>query len=94
MHTMLAATLDRFRPTDRSASEPPLLPGALPGVGHMAEWMRNPYALLMRARREGGEVVEFNLLGTGMVLVTGPNAQEAFFRAPDDQLCRREAYKL
>ena len=68
---------------------------ALPGIGHMAEWVRNPFALLRRAQQAGtGEVVEFNLLGTGMVLLTGPRPHEAFFRAPDDQLCRREAYKL
>ena len=78
----------------RPASAPPTLTGALPLVGHMGEWIRNPFALLMRARRHGGEVVEFNLLGTGMVLLSGPRAHEAFFRAADDQLCRREAYKL
>ncbi len=88
----LAQTL--IGPSRRSASAPPRLPGGLPMVGHMAEWMRNPFALLMRARREGGEVVEFDLLGQSMVLLTGPQANEAFFRAPDDQICRREAYKL
>lgn len=92
---MLATAVRRItRSTPRSASAPPLLAGGLPLVGHMGEWVHNPFALLMRARREGGEVVEFNLLGTGMVLLTGPQANEAFFRAPDDQLCRREAYKL
>lgn len=82
------------RSAPRSASSPPLLGGGLPLVGHMGEWVRNPFALLMRARREGGEVVQFELLGQPMVLLTGPQANEAFFRAPDDQICRREAYKL
>ncbi len=93
---MLTATLSRLqnRTTPRPPSAPPLLPGALPLVGHMAEWIQNPFALLMRARREGGEVVEFNLLGTGMVLMTSPAAHEAFFRAADDHLDRREAYRL
>ncbi|MEM9068150.1 MAG: cytochrome P450 [Myxococcota bacterium] len=79
----------------RPASDaPPRLRGGLPFVGHMAEWARNPFALLMRARREGGSVVQFQLLKQDMVLLTGPEANEAFFRAPDNQLCRREAYKL
>lgn len=87
----VARSLGRTR---RTPSAPPYLSGGIPMVGHMGEWIRNPFALLMRARREGGEVVEFDLLGQSMVLLTGPQANEAFFRAPDDQLCRREAYKL
>ncbi|MBX3250882.1 MAG: cytochrome P450 [Myxococcales bacterium] len=60
----------------------------------MVEFQRNPFDLLQRAWREGGELVEIELLRQPTVLVTGPEANEAFFRAPDDQLCRREAYKL
>jgi sterol 14-demethylase len=91
---MLSAAVQQLTRPQRRPSAPPLLSGGLPLVGHMGEWVRNPFALLMRARREGGEVSEFNLLGQSMVLLTGPEANEAFFRAPDDQLCRREAYKL
>jgi sterol 14-demethylase len=75
-------------------TDPPRLSGALPLVGHMAEFARNPFELLMRARAEGGEVVEIQLLNQPVVMLTGPEANEAFFRAPDDQLCRREAYKV
>ena len=94
MSSVLSAAVQQIARPPRRPSAPPLLSGALPLVGHMGEWIRNPFALLMRARREGGEVSEFNLLGQSMVLLTGPEANEAFFRAPDDQLCRREAYKL
>lgn len=78
----------------RGPSSPPRLGGALPLLGHMVEFSRNPFNLLMRARAEGGEVVEFKLLNQPVVMLTGPEANEAFFRAPDDQLCRREAYKV
>jgi sterol 14-demethylase len=74
--------------------DPPVLDGRLPWVGHMVEFSRNPFALLMRARADGGEVIEFQLLNQPVVMLTGPEANEAFFRAPDDQLCRREAYKV
>ncbi len=84
--------LVRQRPTSRLGV--PRLSGALPVVGHMVEFQRNPFELLQRAWREGGELVEIDLLRQPTVLVTGPEANEAFFRAPDDQLCRREAYKL
>lgn len=73
---------------------PPRLSQELPVLGHMAEFVRNPFGLLQRAQREGGELVALRLLHQDIVLVTGPEANEAFFRAPDDQLCRREAYKL
>jgi sterol 14-demethylase len=60
----------------------------------MAEFSRNPFQLLMRAREEAGEIVEFRLLNQDVVLLSGPEGNEAFFRAPDDQVCRREAYKV
>ena len=65
-----------------------------PVFGHMAEFVRNPFELLKRARTEGEELITLRLLHQDIVLVSGPEAHEAFFRAPDDQLCRREAYKL
>jgi len=84
------------RRTDESprGTAVPRLSGALPLAGHMVEFTKNPFELLQRAWREGGELVEIELLRQPTVLVTGPEANEAFFRAPDDQLCRREAYKL
>ncbi len=91
---MVASVLRHFAPRPPVLDAPPTLAGGLPVIGHMAEWARNPFALLMRARREGGPIVRFRLLNQDMVLLTGPEANEAFFRAPDDQLCRREAYKL
>ncbi len=90
----LGVAVDRVLGPPRRLDEPPRLSGGLPWVGHMREWIDNPFALLERARSEGGEVIEFSMLGSKMVLLTGPRANEAFFRAPDDQLCRREAYKL
>lgn len=73
---------------------PPRLSQEKPVLGHMAEFVSNPFGLLRRAQREGGELVALRLLHQDIVLVTGPSANEAFFRAPDDQLCRREAYRL
>lgn len=81
-------TLRAPEPTD-----PPRLSGEMPIVGHLGEFVQNPFALLSRAR-DAGPLTAFRLAPQDVVLVTGPEAQEAFFRAPDDQLCRREAYKL
>jgi len=47
---------------------------------------------MRRVRAECGEVGEFNLAGHRIVLLTGVEAQEAFFRAPDEQLDQAAAY--
>ena len=90
----IATAVRMIAPAKRVPGAPPRLSRELPFVGHMAEFVRNPFGLLQRAQREGGELVALRLLHQDVVLVTGPEANEAFFRAPDDQLCRREAYKL
>ncbi|MBO6938405.1 MAG: cytochrome P450 [Deltaproteobacteria bacterium] len=90
----LATAVRVLGPPRRAPGEPPRLSRELPLVGHMAEFVKNPFGLLQRAQREGGELVALRLLHQDVVLATGPEANEAFFRAPDDQLCRREAYKL
>jgi sterol 14-demethylase len=73
---------------------PPRVSGALPAGGHMAEFGANPTAFLMRAWRECGELAEFDLQGQPTVLMTGPEASEAFCRAPDEQLSQSEAYEF
>src|SRR5262245_57103348 len=73
---------------------PPALSGGLPLVGHALEFGRDTLGLLHRARRERGDVVAFRLAHKQMFLLTGPAANEAFFRAKDDQLSPHEAYKM
>jgi len=90
----LATAVRVLGPPRRAPGEPPRLSRELPLVGHMAEFVKNPFELLQRAHREGGDLVALRLLHQDVVLASGPEANEAFFRAPDDQLCRREAYKL
>ena len=86
------------RPSESGLKPPPRLSRELPVVGHMAEFIQNPFALLERAQKEalerGTNIIAFRLLTQDVVLVTGTEANEAYFRAPDDVLDRREAYKL
>ncbi len=51
-------------------------------------------ALLERGRRKLGEIFRFRLAGQWVNVYTGPEANAAFFRAPDDQLSAREAYQF
>ena len=72
----------------------PELPGGLPLLGHTVDFVRDTIGLLERARRECGNVAKFRVLGKDMVLLTGPDVHEAFFRAPNEQLSPSEAYKM
>ncbi len=73
---------------------PPMISGGLPLLGHAIEFGRDAFGLLHRARREHGDVAGFRLAHKKMFLLTGPEASEAFFRAPDEQLSAKEAYKM
>ncbi|MBK7948897.1 MAG: cytochrome P450 [Deltaproteobacteria bacterium] len=66
-----------------SRIEPKMVSGAKPETGHFEEFMAHPAFFLLRAWRECGEVAAFDLAGQRNILMTGPAAQEAVFRAPD-----------
>ena len=59
----------------------PIVSGAEPGAGHYAEFMQNPARFMLRAWQECGELAEFDLGGVRNVLMVGPAAHEAVFRA-------------
>ncbi len=82
---------------EKSASpikQPPKMPGALPFLGHMLKFGKNPFLYMMTLRDTLGEIGEFRMFHQKMVLMTGPEANEAFFRAPDAQLDQSQAYKI
>jgi sterol 14-demethylase len=66
--------------------------GGLPFLGHLLELRRSPIELLKRAHAECGEVAELRLARLPLVMLYGEEAQEAFFRAPDEQLDQAAAY--
>jgi sterol 14-demethylase len=81
--------------TSRKRGRPiPKLSGGLPFVGHLVPFVRAAVQLLEKARAECGDVAAFDVGPKRMVLLTGPEASEAFFRAPDDVLNPSEAYKM
>jgi len=82
------ATVQAARPT------PPELRGGLPLLGHTIDFVQDTIGLLKRARHDCGSVAKFRVVGKNMVLLTGPEVQEAFFRAPDELLSPSEAYKM
>src|SRR5687767_11657355 len=70
----------------------PRLSRGWPLLGHLLELRRDPIALMQRLRAECGEIGQFDLAGHHVVLLTGEEAQEAFFRASDEQLDQAAAY--
>lgn len=80
---------------EQSAPKPiPVVSGAAAEGGHFLEFINTPLAFLKRVYEECGEVGEFDMGGLKTVLMIGPDAHEAFFRAPDEQLNAAEAYQM
>lgn len=78
----------------QSKKNPPQLSGGLPYLGHALEFARNPVELLQRGRNQFGEVFSFLLLGKQVTVLTGPEANEAYFKASEEQLSAKEAYQF
>jgi sterol 14-demethylase len=72
--------------------KPPAASGAVPLLGHLLELRRAPIHLMQRIHEECGEIGEMRLFRQPVVMLYGPEAQEAFFRAPDEQLDQAAAY--
>ena len=72
----------------------PRFAGAIPVIGHMAKFARDPVAMMQEVRAACGPVGEFRMLNKRVVLLSGPAAQEAFCRAPDEQLSQKVAYRM
>ena len=60
--------------------------------GHLRELRTDPIGLLQRVREECGDVGRFQLADRPVVLVSGADVNEAFFRAPDAVLDQGAAY--
>ena len=87
----------------RLASDPPAAPetreipdldGGAPLLGHLMEFQRDPVAMLSRGQRELGDLYRFRLGPRRFVLFSGPDAHDAFFSAPEDQLNAKDVYQF
>ena len=71
---------------------PPKVSGGTGTTGHLEELRRDPIGLMQRVRDECGDVGEFRLADKEVVLLTGAEANEVFFRARDEDLDQAAAY--
>ncbi|WP_375481705.1 cytochrome P450 [uncultured Mycobacterium sp.] len=72
--------------------EVPRVSGGHQEHGHLEEFRTDPIGLMRRVRDECGDVGWFQLAGKQVVLLSGAEANEFFFRASDDDLDQAEAY--
>lgn len=80
--------------TDTTTSSPPIpvVSGGDGPNGHLDELRTDPIGLLERVRAECGDVGQFLLVDRPVTLLTDADANETFFRAPDEVLDQGEAY--
>ena len=69
----------------------PLLDGATPLIGHLAQFFRDPVALLKRGYRARGRMFALNMMGRRMNVMLGPEHNRFFFEETDKLLSIRES---
>lgn len=72
--------------------KPPRVSGGEHEHGHLEEFRTDPIALMRRVREECGDIGQFELAGRHVILLTGAEANEFFFRAADEDLDQAAAY--
>ncbi|MFD4367349.1 cytochrome P450 [Rhodococcus sp. NPDC058521] len=70
----------------------PRVSGGQTEHGHLEELRTDPIALMRRVRDECGDVGVFELAGRDVVLLSGAEANEFFFRSNDEDLDQQAAY--
>jgi sterol 14-demethylase len=71
-----------------------MLSGGLPLLGHALELRSRPVELFQRGRDLYGEMFSLRLPGSHAIMMSGPKAQQKFFRLSDEDMDMREVYKL
>lgn len=72
--------------------EVPRVTGGHGEHGHLDEFRTDPIALMRRVHDECGDVGSFQLADKKVILLTGAEANEFFFRSADEELDQAEAY--
>ena len=78
--------------TSQILKEPQRVSGGEDTHGHLEEFRTDPIGLMQRVRDECGDVGYFQLAGKKVILLTGAQAGEFFFRAADEDLDQAQAY--
>ena len=80
------------QPTASAGKEVLRVSGGAEEHGHLEEFRTDPIALMQRVRDECGDVGWFQLADKHVILLSGANANEFFFRSSDTDLDQAAAY--
>lgn len=75
-----------------AVKEVPRVSGGEEEHGHLEEFRTDPIGLMKRVREECGDVGRFQLADKQVILLSGAEANEFFFRSSDSELNQAEAY--
>lgn len=75
-----------------TAPKPPRVSGGEHDHGHLEDLRTDPIALMNRVRSECGDVGVFRLVDRDVVMLSGSEANEFFFRSDDEDLDQQAAY--
>ncbi|MEY4513162.1 MAG: hypothetical protein RLZZ450_5284 [Pseudomonadota bacterium] len=89
-----AASPREDKPQRTVSKTPQRVSGGYPLVGHGIEFATDCLNLLWRAYQEHGEVAALKVFNKDIILFSGPRAQEAMYRQPDEVLSPNEAYEI
>ena len=65
---------------------PPVVSGALPGIGHLLEFSRNRPGIVMRGQKEHGNIFTVKLGPQNVAVLLGPEFHKTFFMETDKKL--------
>src|SRR3984957_12463348 len=82
----------QFRSNDMSLAAAPAVSGGQGERGHLEEFRTDPIASMHRVREECGDFGIFHLAHKKVVLSSGAQTGDFFFRASDEDLDQAEAY--
>jgi len=83
-----------FDPKRRGPGRLPPIYGSIPIWGSMVEFSKDTLGTVKRAHEKLGDCFTLHLAGFNMTFLVGIEAQTAFFKASDEELSQREAYRF
>ena len=78
---------------DEEYSEPPMISGGLPLLGHTVEFLRNPTQVMKRGFEEKGPIFSIDLGLRKAVALLGPDYHKFFFKETDGIFSMRQGYE-
>jgi sterol 14-demethylase len=83
-----------FSKKNTNPNLPPFYDSHIPFFGCFLKFGQDPLGCVRWAYEKFGDCFTLKLLGYNMTYMVGPEAQATFFRATDDELSAKEAYKF